>query len=109
MNPHWEDGISLDSVVDWMMTAGAPITRITDYAEWFKDFSAQLEKLDQQHRHYSALPLIHMWASQQSETGTKYVSWMPWGNMSLHSAVFVVTMRCTSCACMAATCVHESA
>ena len=73
VNPHWDDGISLDCITEWMQSGGVNISRIPDYSQWFQQFSAHLEKLDHQKRQSSALPLLHMWARpQEPEAEIKY-------------------------------------
>jgi fatty acid CoA ligase FadD9 len=33
-DPGYDNGISLDTMVDWLIESGRPVTRIDDYAEW---------------------------------------------------------------------------
>lgn len=61
-NPHWDDGISLDTMVDWIRSAGYPITRIDDHARWIEAFTARLEALPAAQRQRSALPIVQQWA-----------------------------------------------
>ena len=58
VNPH-DDGVSLDSFVDWVIEAGHPIKRIDDYADWFSRFETALRALPEKQRQQSSLPLIH--------------------------------------------------
>ncbi len=58
VNPH-DDGISLDTVVDWLAELGYPINRVDDYKIWFDRFKQALEALPDQERKHSLLPLIH--------------------------------------------------
>jgi len=58
VNPH-QDGISMDSFVDWAIEAGHPIRRIDDYAEWFGRFEMALRGLPEKQRQQSSLPLLH--------------------------------------------------
>ncbi|MEU7134839.1 hypothetical protein [Streptomyces sp. NPDC046261] len=44
VNPH-EDGISLDTFVDWLATAKHPLTRIDDCDEWLGRFEITLRVL----------------------------------------------------------------
>ena len=37
MNPH-DDGISMDTYVDWLIDTGYPITRVPEYADWLARF-----------------------------------------------------------------------
>lgn len=64
LNPH-DDGISLDTFVDWMVEAGRKIERIDDYDEWFSRFSAAVADLPEPQRTTSLLPLLH--AYEQAE------------------------------------------
>lgn len=57
INPH-DDGISLDSFVDWAVEAGYPIHRVGDYDDWFKRFETALRALPEKQRHRSSLPLL---------------------------------------------------
>lgn len=57
MNPH-DDGVSLDVIVDWLVAAGIPITRIDDHQEWVTRFEAALRALPDGLRQRSILPLL---------------------------------------------------
>ncbi|SDC79616.1 carboxylic acid reductase [Actinokineospora iranica] len=57
LNPH-DDGISLDTFVDWLIDAGHPIHRITDYQEWLDRFDSALRALPEKQRQHSLLPLL---------------------------------------------------
>ncbi|MFI5774583.1 thioester reductase domain-containing protein [Streptomyces sp. NPDC051658] len=58
VNPH-DDGISLDTVVDWLLAAGHPLTRVQDHAEWIDRFETALRGLPDRQRQHSLLPLLH--------------------------------------------------
>jgi fatty acid CoA ligase FadD9 len=58
VNPH-EDGISMDTFVDWVTEAGHPITRIDDYDDFLVRFEVALRSLPEEHRQRSMLPLLH--------------------------------------------------
>ncbi|QBI55454.1 carboxylic acid reductase [Streptomonospora litoralis] len=58
VNPH-EDGVSLDTFVDWLDDAGYGITRVEGYTDWVERFESMLKSLPEQKRGYSVLPLIH--------------------------------------------------
>ncbi|MFK8843901.1 carboxylic acid reductase [Streptomyces sp. Ac-502] len=64
VNPH-EDGISLDTFVDWLVAAGQPLTRIPDYDEWLDRFETALRGLPDRQRQHSLLPLLHAFAKPQ--------------------------------------------
>lgn len=61
MNPH-DDGISLDTFVDWLVDAGHRIERIDDYDTWLQRFETSLKALPDKQRHSSVLPLLHAYA-----------------------------------------------
>jgi fatty acid CoA ligase FadD9 len=58
MNPY-DDGISMDTFVDWLVAAGYPIRRIDSYAEWLQRFDTTLRALPEKQRNASLLPLLH--------------------------------------------------
>ncbi|MGI5341693.1 carboxylic acid reductase [Streptomyces sp. CA-181903] len=61
VNPH-EDGISLDTVVDWLTAAGHPLTRVQDHTEWTERFETALRGLPDRLKRHSLLPLLHAFA-----------------------------------------------
>ncbi|MDR3673042.1 MAG: thioester reductase domain-containing protein [Holophaga sp.] len=61
-NAHWDDGVSLDTLIDWVETAGYPLERWDDYAAWYAAFSARLQGLPADERQHSSLPILHQWA-----------------------------------------------
>ena len=60
VNPH-DDGVSLDTVVDWLADSGVAVRRIQDHQEWRERFEAALRALPEAQRPHSILPLIHAW------------------------------------------------
>lgn len=64
LNPH-DDGISLDTFVDWLIEAGHPIRRIDDYDEWLARVTAAIRALPEKQRQHSLLPLLHAFAQPQ--------------------------------------------
>jgi fatty acid CoA ligase FadD9 len=58
VNPH-DDGISMDTFVEWAIEAGGPIQRIDDYDIWLMRFETMLRGLPERQRQQSSLPLIH--------------------------------------------------
>ncbi|PPJ17620.1 oxidoreductase [Nocardia nova] len=58
LNPH-DDGIGLDTFVDWLVADGHRITRIADYADWLARFETALRALPERQRRHSVLPLLH--------------------------------------------------
>jgi fatty acid CoA ligase FadD9 len=59
VNNSHDDGISLDSFVDWAVAAGYSIRRIDDYADWYGRFESALRALPEAQRQHSSLPLLH--------------------------------------------------
>ncbi|MFE6664559.1 carboxylic acid reductase [Streptomyces sp. NPDC057697] len=64
LNPH-DDGISLDTFVDWLIEAGHPIRRIDDHGEWLARITAALRALPEKQRRHSLLPLLHAFAQPE--------------------------------------------
>jgi fatty acid CoA ligase FadD9 len=60
-----DDGIGLDEYVDWLIDAGCPIQRTTDYAQWLQRFETILRALPDRQRQHSLLPLLHSWQQPQ--------------------------------------------
>jgi fatty acid CoA ligase FadD9 len=58
ISAHLRDGVSLDVITDWIASAGYPIHRIEDYAEWARRFEAGLRGLPDEARRRSALPIL---------------------------------------------------
>jgi fatty acid CoA ligase FadD9 len=58
VNPHDDDGVSLDTFVDWIEGAGYPITRIASYADWLHRFEDNLHALPDELRQQSSLPVL---------------------------------------------------
>jgi fatty acid CoA ligase FadD9 len=56
-NPH-DDGISLDTFVDWLIDAGHQIHRIGNHDEWLTRFETTLKALPEKQRQQSVLPLL---------------------------------------------------
>jgi fatty acid CoA ligase FadD9 len=58
VNPH-NDGISMDTFIDWAIEAGYGIQRIEDYDDWYRRFETALRGLPDKQRQQSSLPLLH--------------------------------------------------
>ena len=58
MNPY-DDGISMDTYVDWLVEAGYQIARVPEYADWLARFETTLRGLPDKQRQASLLPLLH--------------------------------------------------
>jgi fatty acid CoA ligase FadD9 len=61
LNTH-DDGISLDTFVDWLVADGHRIERIDDYDQWLVRFEAAVKALPEDLRKNSILPLLHAYA-----------------------------------------------
>jgi fatty acid CoA ligase FadD9 len=55
---HHDDGVSLDTSVDWLSAAGHRIQRIDDYGEWLSRFETALQKLPDEQQRHSVSPLL---------------------------------------------------
>lgn len=64
MNPY-DDDISLDTYVDWLIDAGHPIERIPDYDTWLRRFETAMRALPDRQRRHSVLPLLHSYRRPQ--------------------------------------------
>ena len=72
-NDHWDDGVSLDTLMDWVQTAGYPLARLPDHGAWFAQFSERLQALPPSQRQHSALPILHLWAQPITDWGRERV------------------------------------
>lgn len=59
-NPH-DDGISLDTFVDWIIAAGYPIERIDDYSDWLIRFETAMRALPERQRAQSVLTVLDVY------------------------------------------------
>ncbi len=59
-NPH-DDGISLDTFVDWMIAAGHPIERVDDYGGWLARFETAMRALPERQRAESVLAVLDIY------------------------------------------------
>jgi fatty acid CoA ligase FadD9 len=53
-----DDGVSLDTMVDWIESAGYPIERVRDHAEWARRFAGKLATLTEAQRQHSSLAIV---------------------------------------------------
>ena len=58
VNVNYDDGVSLDSVVDWIESAGFRVQRIADHAEWMRRFEEKLHQLDDTQKALSAINIL---------------------------------------------------
>ncbi|HEY6870755.1 MAG TPA: carboxylic acid reductase [Novosphingobium sp.] len=71
LNPH-DDGVSLDSFVQWIGENGYPCRRIASYADWVARFETALRALPDSSRQASVLPLMDAFARPSPATpGTR--------------------------------------
>jgi len=68
-NVHWDDGVSLDTLIDWVATAGYPVRRMEDHDAWYRAFGAALQALPAERRQHSALPILAQWARPDPGSG----------------------------------------
>jgi fatty acid CoA ligase FadD9 len=57
VNSH-DDGVSMDTFVDWVESAGYPIDRVADHADWVRRFEAKLQALPEERRAQSSLMVM---------------------------------------------------
>lgn len=57
-NYHKDDGVSLDTVVDWIISAGYPILHIHDHRDWFARFEQKLAALPEDQRQHSSINVL---------------------------------------------------
>jgi len=57
-NLHHDDGISYDTYVDWIESAGYGVKRIADHAEWYQRFTDKLRNLPDEERQRSSLNIV---------------------------------------------------
>jgi fatty acid CoA ligase FadD9 len=59
-NPH-DDGISLDTFVDWMIAAGYAIEKIDEYPSWLNRFETAMRALPERQRAQSVLTVLEVY------------------------------------------------
>jgi fatty acid CoA ligase FadD9 len=59
-NPH-DDGISLDTFVDWMIDEGYAIDKIDDYSGWLTRFETSMRALPERQRAQSVLAVLDVY------------------------------------------------
>ena len=69
-NYHRGDGCHLDAFVNWIESAGYPLTRIDNYGEWFSRLEAKLKSLPEQQRQNSALEILGAYAAPVARTAS---------------------------------------
>ncbi|WAC94154.1 carboxylic acid reductase [Mycobacterium sp. Aquia_213] len=59
-NPH-DDGISMDTFVDWIIAAGYPVEKIDDYKSWLTRFETAMGALPERQRAQSVLTVLDVY------------------------------------------------
>ena len=59
-NPH-DDGVSLDTFIDWIIDAGHSIQRIDDYREWLARFETAMRALPERQKQESVLAVLDIY------------------------------------------------
>ena len=67
LNTH-DDGVSLDTFVDWLIADGHKIERIDDYDQWLAGFTTAMKSLPDNQRKSSLLPLMSAYAKPGQPT-----------------------------------------
>jgi fatty acid CoA ligase FadD9 len=61
VNPYYQDGVSLDVIVEWVRAAGYPVKRIPEYEAWYRTFEDRLSALAEPMRRHSPLAILDSW------------------------------------------------
>jgi fatty acid CoA ligase FadD9 len=62
VNPRWEEGVSLDTLVRWIGESGYAIRHVEEHARWYEAFVTELSALPPEVRARSPLPIVEQWA-----------------------------------------------
>jgi fatty acid CoA ligase FadD9 len=71
-NPH-DDGVSLDTIVDWMIETGSRIERVNSYHNWLTRFETAMNALPDEQRHRSMLAILGPYRHPQTATATSFL------------------------------------
>jgi fatty acid CoA ligase FadD9 len=71
-SPH-DDGVSLDSFVDWMIEADCDIERIDSYREWLTRFETAMNALPEEQRHQSLLTIMGPYRHPQAAMAKSFL------------------------------------
>src|SRR5205085_676532 len=66
MNPH-DDGLGIDTYIDWLIRAGCPSGRVDDFGEWLQRFDTGLKALPERQRQNSVLQMLTLLRQQGGE------------------------------------------
>lgn len=62
----YDDGVSLDTIVDWLVEAGCGIERIEKYGEWLSRFETAMHALPEEQQQQSLLALLEPYRRPQA-------------------------------------------
>ncbi|CAB4975165.1 MAG: AMP-binding protein [Actinobacteria bacterium] len=74
VNDHHDDGISLDTFVDWIEAAGYPMQRVAMHDEWVRRIEARLQALPTETRQQSVLGVLEAYRRPFKATAALAVS-----------------------------------
>jgi len=63
INTNADDGISLDTIVDWVESAGYRIDRIDDHGEWHRRLTEKLNQLPEEQKQKTSINILHSFAA----------------------------------------------
>ncbi|GAB4086253.1 carboxylic acid reductase [Myceligenerans cantabricum] len=70
-----DDGVSLDTMVDWLTGLGVELTKVDDHTDWHRRLGAGLRALSESERRASILPLLDSFsAPEQPVAGSSIAS-----------------------------------
>jgi fatty acid CoA ligase FadD9 len=76
LNHHADDGIGLDTFVDWIQAAGYAVERAPDHRQWVQRFEAKLKALPEEQRQHSALHVLdafgHPYKASEPMVGSQH-------------------------------------
>ncbi|WP_345025926.1 thioester reductase domain-containing protein, partial [Streptomyces sedi] len=72
VNSH-DDGVSLDTFVDWLVEAGHRIERVDDYQDWITRFESAMKAMSEARQRHSAQPLLHVLRNPEAAMGAPAV------------------------------------
>lgn len=72
VNPHHDDGISLDVIVGWLMSAEYPLERMANYDQWYRTFHDRLTALTETQKQESPLPILKAWEHPLGERALSF-------------------------------------
>jgi fatty acid CoA ligase FadD9 len=76
LNHHADDGIGLDTFVEWIEAAGYAVERVPDHPQWVQRFEAKLKALPEEQRQHSALHVLdafgHPYKASEPMVGSQH-------------------------------------